>query len=789
MFLAGDMGMAEREQGLFGGEFGVAASPGWVAAEGARLVRVAFETGGDNVYDYGVPRELAAALRVGQRIRAPFGRGSGEQVGFCVGFPETSQVSRVKVIREVLDPEPLLDEDMMRLAQWMAGYYCCPLGAVLSAMVPAAVKRQVGMVRRTYVRLTDAGRERLGGLGVARLSGKGRAILEFLAGDVEGTEQAEYDLALLAGRLGCAKGPFRTLARDGLVELEVREELDHPARRLVGGAGAAGKGALVLTEGQREALTRLEGLIDEDAFNAALLLGVTGSGKTEVYMTCIEKVLARGKQALVLVPEIALTPQAEARFLGRFERVAVLHSGLSNRERHRQWRWIAEGGAEVVVGARSAVFAPLPRLGLIVVDEEHEPSYKQDKSPRYHGRDVAVKRAHLLGITVILGSATPSLETLNNCRRHEHYHLLSLPKRVLDLPLPKVAVVDMRREQSERKGQHLISRLLEGQLRRCLELGKQAIVLLNRRGHSSYVYCPSCNYVMTCPNCDVSMTHHRRHAGDGGRRRWVMCHYCLCTSDVPSVCPVCGKKIVLLSPGTQRAEDEFRRKLPDARIRRVDSDSMRPGEYDRLLGDFGAGEIDILLGTQMIGKGLDFPNVVLVGVLNADTALSLPDFRASERTFQLISQVAGRCGRATDDGRVVVQSFVPDEPAIRLACEHDYDRFAAYELKIREQCAMPPYCRLARIVMRDMKLEKLEAEGRRLREMIDGLNAGGEGGVRVRGPVPAAIATIEKYHRQEILLSSAEVRRMQGLLARVRAECLGKLKVEVMVDVDPLSLL
>jgi len=780
-----------RQQGLFGPVNDMVTAGGWVRAEEVRLVRVAFEGGGDNLYDYAIPEELENKLSPGQRVRASLGKGNRQQVGFCVELAPETTVEKVKYIQEIVDSKPLVDDKMMELARWISGYYCCPLGGVLSAMVPAAVKQQVGMVLRSYVRLTEKGEAYLKGEQEAiRLSKQGREIMawlkdEYLSGGKEDSE-SWWSLDEIREKLSVSKGSAQTLARQDLIEIRQKREL---ARSRTGLEKiSARKVYFELNEDQQRAMGHIEEIIKEDKFQVVLLHGVTGSGKTEIYMRTIEKVIHQGKSVLVLVPEISLTPQMISSFKGRFGQVAVLHSRLTSPQRHQQWRWIAEGGVKVVVGARSGVFAPLPNLGLIVVDEEHEPSYKQDMTPRYHGRDVAIKRAQINGIPLILGSATPSLESLKNCREKKHYQLIKMSKRVLNLPLPKVRLVNMRNEVLERKGNHLLSRVLEEQLQRCLSRKKQAILLLNRRGHSNFLMCPSCQFILTCPNCDVSLTFHKEPAEDKSRS-WVMCHYCTQESRVPGQCPVCGKKLILIGPGTQKAEEELRRKLPEARLQRMDSDSMRQADMAGVLADFGAGQIDILVGTQMIGKGLDYPNVELVGVLNADTALGLADFRSSERTFQLIAQVAGRCGRMQDTGRVVVQSFEPEEPAVKWACEHDYERFVEHELQVRQRCKMPPFGRLARIILRDPKLSKLEVQSKELKKEIDRLNEQLGLSVQVRGPVPAGIARIENYHRWEIILRAEGPEEIQKLLSAVRRECLPGLRVQGVVDVDPINLL
>ncbi|MBN1435642.1 MAG: primosomal protein N' [Sedimentisphaerales bacterium] len=771
--------------GLFGPIDDTQPKHSLVDARQSRIVRLAFETAGDNLFDYALPHELAHQVRLGQRVRAPLGRGNRPEIGFCVEFPQQSDVERVKNITEIIDPEPLLSAEMIELARWISQYYCCPLGVTLSAMVPAAVKHQIGLRPRSYVCLTESFLAQDDAFKNLRLSAPGRAIVDYLiALPHHGSTPVAIDD--ITQKLGCTAAPFKTLQKLSVVHLSQRQELPLPPG--LERCSCFNTPGFPLNNDQTQALAQLLNIINQPTFNAVLLHGVTGSGKTEVYIRAIQAVVQAGGQALVLVPEISLTPQTVSRFLQRFECVAVLHSGLTNSQRHQQWQLIAQGKAQVVVGARSAIFAPLPKLKLIIVDEEHEPSYKQDKAPRYHGRDVAVKRAHLLNVPVILGSATPSLETYNNCKTKDHYHLINLPRRVLDLPMPKVHIINMKREFVERKGNHILSRALETELRRCLQEHHQAILLLNRRGHSSYLFCPSCEFVVTCPNCDISMTLHKRRR-DGKEQAWMMCHYCLHSTRVPTVCSVCGKKLLRISPGTQHAEEELARKMPDVRFCRVDSDSIKPGQYERILSDFAAGKYQLLLGTQMIGKGLDFPNVALVGVINADTALNLPDFRSSERTFQLVAQVAGRCGRAADTGRVIVQTFLPDDPAIALSCQHDYEAFAQGELRIRESCEMPPYHRLARIVLRDTKLNKVESAAAQLRQAIDTLLPGLSAPLAIRGPMPAPIATIENYHRYEILLKAAQPAPIHQLLSQLRTDHLPKLPVHTIVDVDPLNLL
>ncbi|MBN2211203.1 MAG: primosomal protein N' [Sedimentisphaerales bacterium] len=776
------MGHDRNETGLFGAMEPIVHRSTLVPAEGARLVRVAFESGGDNLYDYAVPDGLADQVALGRRVKAPFGKGNRLLNGFCVEFPPKTDVAQVKTIAAVIDKTSLLDSIMLELAGWISRYYCCPLGIVLAAMVPAAVKKQVGMISRNLVRITPAGRAALEEK--LRLSSPARTILNLLAND----SQPISELGELIAQAQCSRAPADSLRKKGYVEfIQQKQFASLPD---ISSIATPPQNPINLNPDQQSVLNTATAAIDFGGFHAMLLHGVTGSGKTEIYIRCIERLVAAGRSALVMVPEISLTPQTLHRFLQRFERVAVMHSGLTPAHRHQQWRLIADGQADVVIGARSAVFAPLPNLGMIVVDEEHEPGYKQDTAPRYHGRDVAIKRAQMLKIPILLGSATPSLEMWRNTSGREHYQRLNLPRRVLDLPLPPVRVVDMRKEPiRDRKNAPVVSRLLAEEIDAALNAGRQVILLLNRRGHSSYIFCPTCDFILTCPNCDVSMTYHKRAATfERQQRDWLMCHYCLHSCEAAKVCPVCGKKLLLLGQGTQKAQEQIAARFPQARLHRVDSDNVKPGEYPKLLDQFGRGEIDILLGTQMIGKGLDFPNVGLVGVLNADTALSLPDFRSSERTFQLIAQVAGRAGRAAADGKVIVQTYMPDEPTIQLACRHDYLAFARRELNMRQRCELPPFGRLVRIMLRDRKFDKLRRTADDLRKTFDRIVTEDHLAVKVRGPVPPAIARMENYHRLQLILQAETPTPLQRLLACLRSDIFNA-PVMALPDVDPINLM
>ena len=504
----------------------------------------------------------------------------------------------------------------------------------------------------------------------------------------------------------------------------------------------------------------------------------------------------------MLVPEIALTPQTVGRFMARFERIAVLHSGLTAAQRHAQWQLIRDGYPQVIVGARSAIFAPTENLGLIVVDEEHDNSYKQDQAPRYHGRDVAIKRAQMADVPIVLGSATPSLESYHNATQRQSYDLLELPNRVNDLPLPPVRIVDMLEERRQRVAQtgtqrvHLLSRPMEAALQQTFANQGQAILLLNRRGYANYIACPdhNCGWQMTCENCDVAMVYHLdNRVPAGGITR---CHYCGFENRLPVNCPCCGKKVLTFGLGTQRVEEEIARKFPDIKTLRMDSDAMRTAShYEQALKAFGDGDIDLLVGTQMIAKGLDFPNVRMVGVISADTALNLPDFRATERTFQLVSQVSGRSGRGLASGSVVVQTFTPGHRAIERAAAHDYPGFANAELEMRTEANLPPASRMARIVCRDRDLERALETAQACADALLKINDELQTRALVLGPLAPPIARIAGYFRMQIEITATDAPTLQipPLSHRssppLRAQNHIRSDARMAVDVDPVSLL
>jgi primosomal protein N' (replication factor Y) len=540
-----------------------------------------------------------------------------------------------------------------------------------------------------------------------------------------------------------------------------------------------------LTPAQVGVLNELTGLLEARQFHPVLLHGITASGKTEIYLRLIARCLEQGRAALMLVPEIALTPAVQTQFLARFgNQVAVLHSGLSETERHEAWWRARRGAAKVVVGTRSAVFAPVADLGVVIVDEEHDSSYKQEEAPRYHGRDVAVVRARLARALAVLGSATPSLESYWNAREGK-YHLLKLEERIGRRPLASVEIVDMRQEFRETHTQVPISRRLKDEIDAQLRAGAQTMILLNRRGYAWFLLCRSCGETQRCVNCSISLTYHRRE-------HRLICHYCGYTTGIPSRCPACGSEhLYYVGEGTEKLEAKLAEVFPGARVARLDRDvARRAGLYRKILSDFRQGKIDILVGTQLISKGHDFPGVTLVGVVSADLGLGIPDFRAAERTFQLLTQAAGRAGRGEALGRVLVQTFYPEHYAIRLAAEQNYEGFFSKELRFRRIMHYPPCAALANVIAQDAKLE----QAAKVAKQIQGLLAPLEGAARalkVLGPSPAPLAKIEGRYRIQFLLKASSRARLNEILRRLADECEqhGIRPQSVVIDMDPVSIM
>ena len=739
----------------------------------APFAQVAINLPAGDTYDYAVPPDLRARLRPGMRVRVPFGRRT--LVGYCVGFLDEPSIdrARVKAILEAVDEEPLLDAAMLELCRWVADYYACAWGEVLEAALPAGVRGRVTSRTIQVVEPVAEGAElRAAIAALPKHLRKRAALLEALAFS-QGDELTPQQLAEMAG---CTVAAVHGARKAGLVRYRSRLVAEHP----VDDVEAETPPAIELTDEQQRALAVLR---EKRAagFGVVLLHGVTGSGKTEVYLRAIADAVAEGKQAIVLVPEISLTPQTIRRFKARFERVAVLHSHLTPGQRYEQWLAIRRGGAQVVIGPRSAVFAPVHDLGLIVVDEEHENTFKQENVPRYHARDVAIVRARRAGALVVLGSATPSLESYNNARRGR-YTYVGLAHRVLGLRMPPVEVIDMTAEMSEAKRAVLISRRLEALMRETLDAGAQVMLFLNRRGFSTLVYCPRCQHALCCPRCQVPMVYHRR-------RNVALCHYCGEQQPPTGICPACRVgQMRHFGAGTERVEDEIARKFPAWPLERMDSDTTRGrAAHQRLLDRFRSGEARILIGTQMIAKGLDFPEVALVGVVSADTALYLPDFRAAERTFQLVEQVAGRAGRGVRGGRVVVQTTNPHHLSILCAAKHDYKGFADVELDFRRELGYPPYGHLLRVVVAAPAREAAERKCGALAEALAALPEAGS--FEVLGPAECPLPSLLGKSRWQLLVKAADRRAIHAAARALRPQAGGSGKLQVALDVDPVSML
>jgi primosomal protein N' (replication factor Y) (superfamily II helicase) len=750
------------------------APPPWELddAESRWVATLVLATGPEQEFDYLVPDELRPGLEVGQRVRVPLGRGDRPVVGYCVRLEYRPVGQRpLKAIREVVDEQTLLSPAMIRLTQWMAEHYLCPLGQVLEAVLPAGVRGKAGTKLTTLLSLAP---EVAGRIAELKLPKKQAEILRYLAASAEPLTPAQ-----LALRVGCTQGPITLLRRKGYIA----SRATRLNRKQLAGAAVEREDNLLLSDDQQAALDAILVPLRAKRHETILLHGVTGSGKTEIYIRAIQEVVSYGRQAIVLVPEISLTPQTRQRFRARFGRVAVLHSHLTDAERHAEWQDIARGSVPVVVGARSAIFAPTPQLGLIILDEEHESSFKQDTAPRYHAREVALRRAAAENVPMVLGSATPSLESWHRGQIGS-YRLVSLPRRIFDRPMPAVVTIDLRNETRDQLSTAAISRPLQSAMKAALDEGGQVILLLNRRGFATHIQCAGCGHVVRCAHCDIALTHHRDSA-------IALCHYCDHEIPAPTRCPECQFMGIRYSGlGTQKLEAEVKARFADYRTLRMDTDTMKgPGSHERALAAFRNGEVQILLGTQMIAKGLDFPNVTLVGVVNADTALHLPDFRAAERTFQLLVQVAGRTGRGPKGGRVLVQTFSPDHAAIKAAVRHDYQTFAAEELPNRESLGYPPFGSMSRLVIRSPQEPLAREFADHLGKLITDTLARHEAAARVLGPAPAPIAKLRGRHRFQLQVQGHDADLIRAALREATTGLKTPDEVQWIVDVDPIDML
>jgi len=688
----------------------------------------------------------------------------------------------IKPITQVVDDHAFVPPDIVKLTEWVSEYYLAGPGATLAAALPPH-----GLTARTdrfktvrVAALTAAGLDMADRLAAhsavpaegPRLGRRQAEALRLLQGSPDG-----LTAPVLADR-GIASAAVNALTALGLVAIRHDRVDRDPFEHAV--SAAAPHVDRAATDEQQAALDRLLPMAHARSFGVALIHGVTGSGKTEVYLRLAEAVRTSGRGVLMLVPEIALTPQVAALFRARFgEAVAIQHSGLSDGERHDQWHRIRRGDVDVVIGTRSAVFAPLARPGLVIVDEEHDTSYKQDETPRYHGRDVAIMRGKFASALVVLGSATPTMESYTNALEGK-YTLVSLNRRVLDRPLPGVSVINMREEMAATGEDAVLSRRLIAGIGARLDRGEQSLILLNRRGFATAVICRQCSATIECPNCSISLTIHKHGAHWHGR-----CHYCNFLKPVPKTCEKCAAPYMeRVGFGTERVEAEVRRLFPSARVARVDRDTVRrKGSLVQTLARVARREVDILIGTQMIAKGHDFPEVTLVGVISADVGLGLADFRSNERTFQLLTQVAGRAGRGTRRGEAIIQSLLPNHYAITLACTQDYRQFYDTEVKYRRAMRYPPHVAMVNVVVRGQTFEDAMQGARSLAG-----EARNARGFALLGPAPAPLTRLRGEHRAQFFLKGTNRRVMREALqlALSRKASLGK---RVSVDVDPLSML
>jgi primosomal protein N' (replication factor Y) len=712
----------------------------------------------------------------GARVTVPLG---ARRVVGCVVDPSAPAPDGpdLRDVIEVLDDGPFLPPLVVDLALWVGDYYASGPGSALAVAMPPAARTG----RRSSFRAVERARVLDQAGGVEPKGARQRLAIDLLRRRAEGLTLPELLQA------GVSVATVRSLARRGLVGME-SEILERDPFALVPGKAGGGShwalevgaaGERDLTSEQVAALDHLEAVAAARKFQTVLLQGVTGSGKTELYLRLARIVREAGRRVLVLLPEIGLTPAVAGQFRARFgDAVAIQHSGLSTGERHDQWHRIRRGDVGIVVGTRSAVFAPLESIGLIVVDEEHDTSYKQEEAPRYHGRDVAVVRGRLERALVVLGTATPSLESAGNARSGR-YDRVALTRRVFDRPLADVQIVDMRKEFAARGPDVILSAALAGAIEERLEKGEQSVVLLNRRGFATVIFCRQCGASLECPHCSVALTYHRA-------ARRVRCHYCNYAAAVPARCGACGGEYLEQSGfGTERVEAEVRAQFPGARVARVDRDTTRRrGAMANVLANVARGAIDVLVGTQMIAKGHDFPAVTLAGVIAADVGLGLADFRASERTFHLLTQVVGRAGRGGTPGKAIVQSLYPDHYAIRAAATQDYAAFFDREMEFRTKMHYPPVVALINVVVRDRSLDKAMAGALALVKRVREISPRD----RVVGPAPAALSKIKDHYRAQFFVKSTHRTRMREAIQQA-LEDRPDLRRSTIVDVDPVSVI
>jgi len=729
----------------------------------------------DQCYDYKIPPKFQGLLKIGQVVQVPFGK--RRVAGFIIGFSDSPEVEEklLKEISELLYSEPFFDRELLELFQWMAAYYKANLISIIRAAIPAGVlsgKIKKKMIRYVQIKCSDKEAwdfiEREG-----KKSYKQAEVLKLLL-----NKKSLYTVSELAELANTTSDAIQRLVKKNILEYIEKVERRRPFLE----RDNKYEKTLLPTKSQQTVINKINKQIVKKEHSVFLLHGVTGSGKTEVYLQVIDTALKNSLGAVVLVPEISLTPMMVKRFYSRFgNKIAVLHSNLSPGERYDEWLRLKKGEASIAIGARSAVFAPVKNLGLIIIDEEHENSYKQGEYPYYHAREVAMKRSKIIGGTVVLGSATPSLETYYLAEKGV-FVFSELPDRISQQGLPPVEIVDMR-EELKKGNTGIFSGSLQQLIADALQKKNQVIIFLNRRGYANFVFCRECGLAVKCPNCDISLTYH----ADINR---LSCHYCDRTVKLPERCPECGSTYLgEYGFGTERLEEELCGLFPGAVVERMDVDTVsRKGSHQKILSHLENGEIDILVGTQMIAKGHDYPNIGVVGVISADTILNIPDFRSAERTFQLLTQVAGRTGRGEEGGQVIIQTYNPEHYSIKAACKHDFQEFYKKEILVRESYQYPPFTLLVNIIIKSPKEKEVIRASNDLYKFLQTYKSLI---LEVLGPAPAGISKIKNQYRWQIIMKFNGYKKRNFVLSGIREEFLNKIKKDVVfrIDVDPIIMI
>ncbi len=796
-------------------------------------VNVALNIPADKLFTYEVPENLQPAVQVGKRVFVPFG--NRKRTGFIVAISDTCTLAGVKPVQEILDDEPLFGDADLSFYSWIAEYFMYPLGKTLAELIPSGSEkkdflwitplvadddlvlssaqkyllsliqqhprgitlnnlsaisslkntssivhnlqlagwvkiqarqtRQLAARTEKFVRLAD---DKIAGV---KLTARQSALVEFM--------QTHKVMALgdLIEKANTSKAVVKNLHEKGMIVLSSEEKIRTAS---LTSSIEKDRSDFLLNAEQQQAFSEICRHLEKNAFAPILLHGVTGSGKTEVYLNAIEEVLKKGGSAIYLVPEIALTPQLISRIAGRFDeqKIAVLHSGIAEAVRFDQWRQIKRGKISLVIGARSALFAPLPHLKLIIVDEEHDASYKQDDRLCYHARDLAVLRAQQIGAVVVLGSATPGVRSYYNAKIKKYFRL-GLSERVENKPLPRVEIVDMKAQKEMQGKIPILSRELIAEMEETLGRNEQVLLFLNKRGFDTFLVCADCGYNFRCPNCDVSLKSHLTE-------KLVKCHYCDYTIKALPLCPSCkGSRILSYGTGTQKLEKEIERLFPAARVRRMDSDTTaKKGSQEEILHDLQEKEIDILVGTQMITKGHDFPFITLVGVIAADTSLNMPDFRAAEKTFQMLTQVAGRSGRGSTPGKVIIQTFNPQHYALRHAQNHDYPSFYAEEIEHRKALQYPPFGRIINIRLSSTNKEAMDEQTAAAGKLARKLSAKRGNVAEIIGPAESPLSKIQGRLRRQMLIKGRDIKILHAIAWEILEKCANS-AVRVSIDVDP----